>query len=41
MYLSAEDGVTKDNRAHVISGTVVENEAAEVGGGFIWKTVLL
>ena len=34
MYLSAEDGVTKDNRAHVISGTVVENEAAEVGGGF-------
>lgn len=34
MYLSAEDGVTADNRAHVISGTVVENEAAEVGGGF-------
>lgn len=34
MYLSAGGGVTKDNRAHVISGTVVENEATEVGGGF-------
>lgn len=33
LYLSAEDGVTADNRAHVISATVVENEAAEVGGG--------
>lgn len=33
LYLSAEGGVTADNRAHVISATVAENEAAEVGGG--------
>lgn len=33
MYLSAEGGVTDSNRAHVISGTVTENSAAESGGG--------
>lgn len=33
LYLSAEGGVADNNRAHVISATVVENEAAEVGGG--------
>ena len=33
LYLSAEGGVADNNRAHVISATVVENEATEVGGG--------
>lgn len=33
LYLSAEGGVADNNRAHVISATVAENEATEVGGG--------
>lgn len=33
IYLSAEGGVTESNRAHVVSTTIVENEAAETGGG--------